>query len=132
VRLLTTNARKLAEYRRRLSAMPREHAHEIEGHVDLSRREPAGRGVLDWDDVFVPMRTLRSYHEKAALGLKLSGRDLVLDDFVREHLWYRRPVQPAREELLAARAQRWDPLRPGSWSTTSSSRRRWTGPRARS
>lgn len=162
VRLLTTNTRKLAEYRRRLSAYgvaveqappdedparllawlaeegalaclreaselfggegvrltapahlqvaknrtrlrvhtrgadgalsSREHVHEIEGHIDLSRREPAGRGVFDWDDVFVPMRTLRSYHEMAALGLKLSGRDLVLDDFVREHLWYRRPV----------------------------------------
>ena len=173
VRLLTQNARKLAEYRRRLSAygvaveqgepdedparllawlgeegviallreesdlfepsgariaapahlqpaknrtrlrvhtrgedgalVTREHAHEIEGHIDLSRREPAGRGVFDWDDVFVPMRTLRSYHEMAALGLKLSGRDLVLDDFVREHLWYRRPVGLRWSRLEPAR-----------------------------
>src|SRR5699024_9623003 len=48
--------------------------------------------VFDWDDVFVSARTLRTYHAMRELGLKLSARDLVIDDFVREHLWYRRPV----------------------------------------
>lgn len=68
-----------------------EYVHEIEGHVDPTLRVP-GRDVFDWDDVFVPAQTLRSYHAMRELGLKLSARDLVIDDFVRAHLWYRRPV----------------------------------------
>lgn len=68
------------------------YVHEIEGHVDLTRRAADRADVFDWDDVFVPRTTLRSYDEMRRLGLKLSARDLVIDDFVREHLWYRRPV----------------------------------------
>lgn len=66
--------------------------HEIPGHVDLARRAPDREDVFDWDDVFVPRTTLRTYHEMRALGLKLSARDLVIDEFVRAHLWYRSPV----------------------------------------
>ncbi len=68
---------------------------EIEGHIDLERRAALGgaEDVFNWDDVFVPRATLRSYHEMRRLGLKLSARDLVISDFVRERLWYQDPVQ---------------------------------------
>ena len=79
-----------------------EYVQEIAGHADLTRREAGRPDVFDWDDVFVPMRTLRSYHEMRQLGLKLSARDLVIDDLVRERLWYRRPV-----------GLRWSPLEQG-------------------
>ena len=81
----------------------REHLREIVGHVDLERRVPEGRDVFDWDDVFVPRSTLRSYHEMRELGLKLSARDLVIDELVRERLWYRRPVELAWSDLSQAR-----------------------------
>jgi inosine/xanthosine triphosphate pyrophosphatase family protein len=64
----------------------------IPGHIDMSRRVE-GQNVFDWDDIFVPQTTLRSYHEMRLRGLKLSARDLVISDFVRAHLWYRNRIQ---------------------------------------
>ncbi len=60
---------------------------KIEGHIDLSKRR-AEEDVFDWDDIFVSRSTLSSYHEMRERGLKLSARDLVISDFVQEHLWY--------------------------------------------
>lgn len=84
------------------------HEHAIEGHLDLGLRAAPGPDggagdVFDWDDVFVPAGTLRSYDALRRLGLKLSARDLVIDDFVRERLWYRRPVELRWSELPSAR-----------------------------
>jgi inosine/xanthosine triphosphate pyrophosphatase family protein len=68
----------------------RRYVREIEGHIDLSRRQDRP-GVFGWDDIFVSAQTGRTYFELR--GLKLSARDLVISDFVRDRLWYRTPIQ---------------------------------------
>ncbi|MFT4977946.1 MAG: hypothetical protein ACI8S6_003854 [Myxococcota bacterium] len=68
----------------------RRYVREIEGHIDLTRRGERA-GVFGWDDVFVSAQTGRTYHELR--GMKLSARDLVISDFVRDRLWYRQPIQ---------------------------------------
>lgn len=66
---------------------------EIEGHIDMRRRAADASAVFSWDDIFVPKTTLRSYHQMRELGVKLSARDLVISDYVTEHLWYRNGVR---------------------------------------
>ena len=68
---------------------------DLAGLVDPSRRGPPSVGtpslaVFGWDDVFVPLSTGEDLHSRRAAGAKVSSRDAVVSDFLREHVHYAR------------------------------------------
>jgi len=56
----------------------------VEGYIDETRRNIADIEVFGWDAAFVHAGTGMSYHDMRKIDAKLSGRDLVLGEFVKE------------------------------------------------
>jgi adenylate kinase len=63
--------------------------HATEGYIDATRRRAGEPTVFGWDDVFVVKNTGRTYHELREQGLKVSSRDMVLSEFLYQHIYYR-------------------------------------------
>lgn len=66
-------------------------SHRIDGYVDLTRKSTCNT-VFGWDDVFIVRSTQLSYHDMRGLGIKTSARDLVLSDFIRNHVFYKHRI----------------------------------------
>jgi len=59
----------------------------VEGYIDLSRRSTPD-GVVGWDDIFVLAVTGMTYQEMKERGLKISPRDINVNQYIIEQLYY--------------------------------------------
>jgi adenylate kinase len=63
--------------------------HSTEGYIDTTRKRAGESTVFGWDDIFVVKNTGLTYHELRERGLKVSSRDMVVSEFLYQHIYYR-------------------------------------------
>ncbi|CAK9041960.1 unnamed protein product [Durusdinium trenchii] len=63
--------------------------HDMDAKIDLSKRLTDRAGVFNWDDVVVDLYSGLSYHEKKLMGFKVSPRDMMISQYLQEHVHYR-------------------------------------------
>jgi len=63
--------------------------YEMDAKIDLSKRHASQPNVFNWDDVVVDPYSGLSYHEKKQLGFKVSPRDMMLSQYLQDHVHYR-------------------------------------------
>jgi len=78
--------------------------HEMDAKIDLSKRQSDKSGVFNWDDVVVDLYSGLSYHEKKLQGFKVSPRDMMLSQYLHDHVHYRRRRLCRHTPLDASRA----------------------------
>lgn len=62
----------------------------VEGYIDHSRRDIEGNHY-DWDDIFVVSRLGKTYLELHHFDHKISARDQVLSQFLKDKFYYKTP-----------------------------------------
>jgi hypothetical protein len=70
----------------------------VEGYLDLSKKT-GDPSVFGWDDIFVALPHHRTYHELLQMGLKISAREQVISNYIREFIHYKSPVTLCHSEL---------------------------------
>lgn len=60
------------------------------GFIDQDRRQTDD--VFGWDDIFVVKALQMSYQKLLQRGAKISSRDMVYSQYLREHLYYRKHI----------------------------------------
>jgi len=78
--------------------------HEMDAKIDLSKRREDRSGVFNWDDVVVDLYSGLSYHEKKLQGFKVSPRDMMLSQYLQDHVYYRRRRLCRHNHLEVSRA----------------------------
>ncbi len=70
----------------------------VPGYLDLTKktRDPT---VFGWDDIFVALPHHRTYHELLTMGLKISAREQVISNYIREFIHYKSPITLCHAEL---------------------------------
>lgn len=59
------------------------YTNSVEGFIDLSRRI-AGNSVYEWDDIFVELKSMKTYQESKELGNKFSARTKNISEFIED------------------------------------------------
>ena len=80
------------------------YSYEMDARIDLSKRDAKRPGVFNWDDVVVDPYSGLSYHEKKQMGFKVSPRDMMLSQYLRDHVHYRTRRVCRHNPLEASRA----------------------------
>jgi len=80
------------------------YSYEMDARIDLSKRDVEKPGVFNWDDVVVDPYSGLSYHEKKQLGFKVSPRDMMLSQYLQDHVHYRTRRVCRYNSLEATRA----------------------------
>ena len=67
------------------------YSYEMDAKIDLSKRKREAQqpNVFNWDDIVVDPYSGLSYHEKKLMGFKVSPRDMMLSQYLRDHVHYR-------------------------------------------
>ena len=76
----------------------------MDARINLWKRDANQHGVFNWDDVVVDPYSGLSYHEKKQLGFKVSPRDMMLSQYLRDHVHYRTRRICRYNRLEASRA----------------------------
>jgi len=76
--------------------------HTIEGYLDLSLKSD-GADVFGWDDIFVPRTIGTTYHQLKKQGSKISSRDWVIGEFLKDSIYYKKRINMAFEPLSQER-----------------------------
>lgn len=86
-----TDAQRLAESAAGEAVDTFVYRHEAAAYIDLSKRQGAAKdpAVFNWDDIVVDFFTGLSYHEKKVMGCKVSPREMMLSEYLRDHIHYR-------------------------------------------
>jgi hypothetical protein len=63
--------------------------HKTEGYIDLTLKRPDWENVFGWDDIFVLSSIHRTYHSLCRDGFKVSSRDMVISEYIRDFLHYK-------------------------------------------
>ena len=69
----------------------KEYFHKVRGYIDSTRKDELNEAVFGWDPIFVNAITGRTNLDADSLWGKSSARQLVLADFVTNHLFYKKP-----------------------------------------
>eukprot|EP01125_Pyxidicula_operculata_P015851 TRINITY_DN5400_c0_g1_i1.p1 TRINITY_DN5400_c0_g1~~TRINITY_DN5400_c0_g1_i1.p1 ORF type:complete len:1269 (+),score=275.17 TRINITY_DN5400_c0_g1_i1:199-3807(+) len=67
------------------------YVYDTMGRIDLDRRVTFfnPEDVFGWDDIFVLLSNGLSYHQLQQNGIKRSSRDMVISDYLHEHIHYK-------------------------------------------
>lgn len=75
------------------SALCHQHyTHTTKGYIDRKKAQYNNTDVFDWDDVFVVSALNKTYFELKESITKISSRDMNISKYIKDRIYYRKPV----------------------------------------
>ena len=62
------------------------------GYISYENLSKDKTDVFGWDDIFVPLKIDKTYHQLVQLGVKISSRDKAIGDFIKKFIHYDKPI----------------------------------------
>lgn len=68
-----------------------QYTYKTNGYI-INTRSPDMDNVFGWDDIFYVFSCHQNYHTLRQLGLKISSRDMVLSQYIIDHIYYKQKI----------------------------------------
>lgn len=81
----------------------------VQGYLNL-KQKTSDPSVFGWDDIFVAFPHHRTYHELSKMGLKISAREQVISNYIKEFIHYKSPITLSHYELKFKRPMEFNTL----------------------
>lgn len=70
----------------------KEYTARVKGYINLLKSENNDPNIYNWDDVFVCLKNMKTYHEMRSIHEKFSGRQIVISEFLKDHTSFENKV----------------------------------------
>jgi hypothetical protein len=70
----------------------KEYTSKVKGYINLLKSEDNNPNIYNWDDVFVCLKNMKTYHEMRSIHEKFSARQIVISNFLNDYASFKNKV----------------------------------------